>query len=97
MLPFSVTHILQNFPQRHHALDAHTTNFHFVAISRIPILFDQIVAIVGLSQACFFQIDFFHSGRMTKFLPGQSEQRTHASYLKDTAPTNKIRRCVPMA
>ena len=59
---------------RHHALDTHTPNCHPAAIYRFPnfqfkfsLLFDHF------SGYCF-HFDLFHSGRMAKFLPRQSEE-----------------------
>ena len=43
-------------------------------VSMIPHFVHQNFRCLWFISAYFFQIDFFHSGRMAKFLPGQSER-----------------------
>jgi len=55
-----------NFFKRHHALDAHTTNFYTAAISRFPILLIKILAVFRLT---FSILIFCILAGWTKFFP----------------------------
>jgi len=68
------SNLWSNFWYRRHALDTHTPNFHTAAISRFPNFQFKFSLFWAHFSGYFFHFDFFHSGRMAKCLPGQSEE-----------------------
>jgi len=67
-----VSHKCSNFWQRHHALDAHTPAFTLQLFLDSP-FFYLIFHCFWFYFSSIVQFGFFHSGRMSKFLHGQSQ------------------------
>jgi len=60
----------ENFFLRHHALDAHTTNVHFAAISRFPIF--SVQKFIGFGTFLLMFFNWFSS-----FHPSHGQNRNH--------------------
>ena len=61
--------------QRHHALDAHTTNFYSTVISRFPILSTKILAVFGLFRFTFSKLIFGIPAGWPKIFPASLKHR----------------------